>query len=304
MEVAPLFAKTFKVRFTQPFDLNDPFEFRPFIDFQRTANEFREQVDAQITERFSTVDGVLNILEKLETDPNYSDSGILIRKFREMVAVNPALGQQIIGGIKQFKNEALAMVIRAIEWETLWEKFQQMAGDSLGIFSLTEDPAHMLMWSHYASQHHGVVVEFDETHAWFHQKKTPADDLRHLVQVSYVQNPHPRTWTELDGIALLYTKTAEWAYEREWRIVRSLKECTETSPGKFCFDVLPSAVLSIIFGCRTPLAIEQQIRVSILENMHSEHICFKRAKLTASGKIEIVNAPAQLADRSISAEAN
>jgi hypothetical protein len=30
-EVAPLFAKTMKVRFTQPSDLNDPFEFRPLM---------------------------------------------------------------------------------------------------------------------------------------------------------------------------------------------------------------------------------------------------------------------------------
>jgi hypothetical protein len=39
VEVAPLFAKTLKVRFTQPFELNDPFEFRPLIDFDGTATQ-------------------------------------------------------------------------------------------------------------------------------------------------------------------------------------------------------------------------------------------------------------------------
>jgi hypothetical protein len=37
-EVAPMFAKTLKVRFTQPFELNDPFEFRPMLDFEGTAD--------------------------------------------------------------------------------------------------------------------------------------------------------------------------------------------------------------------------------------------------------------------------
>jgi len=303
MAVAPLFANTCKVRFTQPFDLNDPFEFRPFIDFQQTADEARELVDAQITEKFRTVDGVLAMMEKrLATNPDHPQSGILIEIFRQMVATNPALGEEMMAGIKQFKNEALALMIRAAEWETLWKKFQQMAWDSLGIFSLTEDPAHMLMWSHYASQHRGIVVEFDETHAWFHQKKTPADDLRHLVQVSYVKNPHPRTWKALDGIALLYTKHAEWDYEREWRIIRPLKEGMEMSPGKFCFDVPPGAVRSIIFGCRTTLALEEEIRVSIATNPQLGHICFKRAKLADSGRIEIVNVPAEIPpDKLISA---
>jgi DUF2971 family protein len=298
IEVAPLFASTCKVRFTQPFDLNDPFEFRPFIDFQRTTDEFRGLVDARVSETFSTVDGALAMAEKqLAMDPNSSMASVLIPAFRQMIVANPALEQQIMAKMKPFIEEVLDLVINAVQWETLWEKFQQMLGDTVGIFSLTEDPAHILMWSHYASQHRGIVVELDENHPWFHQKKTPADDLRHLVQVSYVQNPHPRTWNDLDGIVLLYTKTAEWAYEREWRIIRPLKEGMEVSPGKFCFDVPPDAVRSIIFGCRMTPALEQQIRISIAQNPQLGHICFKRAKQADSGRIEIVNASAETAAR-------
>jgi len=58
-EVAPLFAKTLKVRFTQPSDLNDPFEFRPLIDFQGSAEELRPEIDARITAIFGTIDGTL-----------------------------------------------------------------------------------------------------------------------------------------------------------------------------------------------------------------------------------------------------
>jgi hypothetical protein len=38
-----------------------------------------------------------------------------------------------------------------------------------GILSLTEDPEHILMWSHYAHQHKGMAVGFDLSHEFFKQ---------------------------------------------------------------------------------------------------------------------------------------
>jgi len=162
-EVAPLFVRTLKVRFTQPSDLNDPFEFRPLIDFKGTAEELRDVVDARITAMFGTVDGALAMMEKQQaSDPNYPKMVVPIQVFRGMVAGNPALGQQFMAEMRRHKAEVLDSITKAVVWEIQWEKFQQTLGQLLGIFSLTEDPAHTLMWSHYASQHYGVVVEFDE----------------------------------------------------------------------------------------------------------------------------------------------
>lgn len=121
---------------------------------------------------------------------------------------------------QQIVSEVLNNTRMAPFWATEWEKFRQAVGQALAILSLTDDPTNTIMWTHYASQHYGVVVEFDEYHTWFDQKTTPTDDLRHLVRVSYVENPHPRTWRQVNGTDMLYTKTAGWAYEREWRIIR------------------------------------------------------------------------------------
>jgi len=63
-EVAPLFAKTLGVRFTQPFELNDPFELRPMLDFIGTADSVRDVVEARIDEMYGTVDGALDMIEK------------------------------------------------------------------------------------------------------------------------------------------------------------------------------------------------------------------------------------------------
>ena len=291
-KVAPLFAKTLKVRFTQPSDLNDPFEFRPLIDFKGSAEELRDVIDARVTEMFGTVDGTLAMMEKQQaSDPNFPKMAVPIQVFRKMITVNPVLGEQFMAEMQRHKAEVLDSVTTAVRWEAQWEKFQQVLGQLIGIFSLTEDPVHTLMWSHYASQHYGIVVEFDKNNLWFNQKIVPADEFRHLVQVSYVQNAPPRTWKQLNGADVLYTKNAEWAYEREWRIIRPLKDGTEVSPGIFCFDVPADAVRAIIFGCRTTPNLEKEIRAAITANPSLSHISFKRAKLVAGGKIDVGDAP-------------
>jgi len=290
-EVAPLFAKSLKVRFTQPSDLNDPFEFSPIIDFKGTAGEVRDVVDAKLSEMFGTVDGVLALMEKQQaSDPHYPKLAVPIGVFRKMIAANPALGEKFMVAMEHHKADILDDAKMAVVWEAQWEKFQKTLGQALGIFSLTEDPAHPLMWSHYASQHTGVVVEFDEKHPWFSQKIADADDFRHLEKVSYVENPMPRTWKQLKAAEVLYTKSSQWSYEREWRIIRPLKDGTEMSPGKVCFDVPPEAVRSITFGCRTTPDLEKQIRDLVAANPKLKHVLFKRAKLAVGGKIEIVDA--------------
>jgi len=275
--VAPIFAQSLKVRFTAPFDLNDPFEFRPFMDFEGTAEEVRPLVDAKLDAMFGSPDTALAYMaQQQSTDPNYPKTIVPIEVFRELVAKNSALGQQFMAEMKKHRTALLAKERMAVQWEVQWEKFRQTLGHALGIFSLTEDPANVLMWSHYASQHLGLVVEFDEKHPWFDHRGSSSDDIRHLVQVSYVQNPKPKTWKRVSGTDMLYTKAAEWSYEREWRIIR--------------FDVPPEAVRRMIFGARTTQALEKEIRALVAANPKLKHVAFKRARLLGSGKLEIVDA--------------
>jgi hypothetical protein len=141
-EVAPLFVRTLKVRFTQPSDLNDPFEFRPLIDFEGTAVELCDEVDARITAMFDTVDGALTMMENQQArDPNYPKMVVPIQVFRRMIAANPALGEQFMAEMRRHKAEVLDGITKAVVWEVQWDKFQQTLGQLVGIFSLSEDPA-------------------------------------------------------------------------------------------------------------------------------------------------------------------
>ena len=224
------------------------------------------------------------------SDPNYPKLIVPIPVFRKMIDANSALEKQFMAEMERHKADVLDSARMAVVWEAQWEKFQETLGQALGILSLTEDPTHPLMWSHYASQHFGVVVEFDQSHPWFNQKIAHSDDFRHLVKVAYEQEPLPRTWKQLKANEVLYTKSIEWAYEREWRVIRPLKDGTEVSPGKICFEVPPEAVRSITFGCRTTPALEKQIRDLVAANPNLGHVRFRKAKLAAGGKIGIEDA--------------
>jgi len=287
--VAPRFAKTLQVRFTQPSDLNDPFEFRPLIDFERTAAENHAEIHAKINKMFGTTDDALAMMEKQQaTDPHYPKLAVPIQVFRKLIQANPALGEQFMAELQRHKAEMLDNLRMMVVWDVQWEKFQEALG-SFGIFSLTEDPTQVLMWSHYGSDHRGMVVEFNERHPWFDQRKPDADEFGHLVQVTYKKDPPPRTWGQLDGTAILYTKSAEWAYEREWRIIRPLQDGTEVSSGIFCFEVPPSAIRTVIFGYRSTPALENEVRASFGANPALGHVRFKRAKRGAA-ELELIDA--------------
>jgi hypothetical protein len=52
-DVASLFAKTLKMRFTQPYELNDPFEFRPMLDFAQSMVTTAEYLPTVAAFQFS-----------------------------------------------------------------------------------------------------------------------------------------------------------------------------------------------------------------------------------------------------------
>lgn len=117
--------------------------------------------------------------------------------------------------------------------------------DELGILSFTEDYNNPLMWSHYADQHRGIVIEFDFSIPFFvgsikevNGKKCRfgesylADFYESPEKVNYRRDMPNFERPELsapDSIeqyhwekfkkAILFTKANDWIYEKEQRIV-------------------------------------------------------------------------------------
>jgi hypothetical protein len=79
------------------------------------------------------------------------------------------------------------------------------------VYCLSEKPDSPLMWAHYTESHKGICLEVDATTAPFTQH-----DGTTKVTYSAIYPAHDMVTV---GYEPLITKSDDWAYEAEWRIV-------------------------------------------------------------------------------------
>ncbi len=132
--------------------------------------------------------------------------------------------------------------------------FLRILSTSIGILSLTEVRDSLLMWAHYASKHQGFVIGFRTDHPYFQRSDAPPHAAGQLRKVEYSEARSSRPAKELTHHELYFTKSPEWAYEREWRQYRVLDEASrkvDSQPHPFCLFSFPhNTVESITVGCR------------------------------------------------------
>ncbi|WP_159822258.1 DUF2971 domain-containing protein [Colwellia sp. 20A7] len=104
------------------------------------------------------------------------------------------------------------------------DKIFSQINESIGFLCLTQAdtliPSNLLMWSHYAESHQGIVIEFEPQSEYIlksrpvhYYPRRPIIDSKLLSENEYV------------AIDDLYFKSDVWAYENEIRIAKSLSEC-------------------------------------------------------------------------------
>ena len=134
---------------------------------------------------------------------------------------------------------------------------------SIGILCLSENPSSLLMWSYYADDYAGAVIEFDDSHDFLrghfrmeYRERRPKKDFSY-----YVSNNEPIP------IAELCVKPKEWEHEREVRVVRNLSDCKlvknksaqKADYPTYVMDIPPECVRSVTMGER--MAVEHQRRI-------------------------------------------
>jgi len=112
--------------FAAPTSLNDPFECRPFFEFEGT--------DEQIVEI------LVRVLRR--PNPTLSDSDALAR----------ALALLKEG---RYKDPGF--------WEPIRRDVAKLLSTDIGLCCLTKTNTNILMWSHYAADHQGYCLEFAAT---------------------------------------------------------------------------------------------------------------------------------------------
>jgi hypothetical protein len=134
---------------------------------------------------------------------------------------------------------------------------QHLVSQTHGVLSLSDRPDSLLMWAHYASNHRGFAVEFRASHEWLAQARSVAYGSRRPFVAPLAPT---KSQAESAGPSFFFAKSSDWAYEREWRLVRKLGEADTVLTIKgappqlplHLFNVPRSAVTGVIIGARMP----------------------------------------------------
>ena len=120
-----------------------------------------------------------------------------------------------------------------------------------GVLCLSSKFDSPLMWSHYANQHRGVCIEYDVSELTDQVLHKVSYGESHKILASQI-----RDWVFQDNLtarkaiynACLLTKSREWVYENEWRLL-----------GQVGWQESPMKLKSIIFGIRCPHVLKYTV---------------------------------------------
>lgn len=152
----------------------------------------------------------------------------------------------------------------------------------IGILCFSVNPKNILMWSHYANGHKGIVYEFkpdlfsnSKTHS-FHafpfKVNYPCDRSYELLTYTLAGKEREKQF-----VKELTIKAKDWAYEGEYRMIDMQKN------GNKNFN--KSSLSSIIFGVKTTLD-EIDVIKCLCKKYGLNHVNFKKAEFI-KGKFEI-----------------
>jgi hypothetical protein len=215
------------LRFTQPQDLNDPFECIP----------------AQ-----PSIDEVKDLIERVFK--------IRVEEIHRMKKITKASRKELLNENEITKKREITKLTKS--QDNLRSHFLSQGKENInkhiGVFSLSRRWNSTLMWSHYCNSHKGFCIGFDKNNEFFTSGKLAGHPPVPLKSVVYsdsrVQVPLERN--QVISFDVMYTKSKDWAYEEEERLLAMLKFANKTiksNPSDIClFEVPHNLIKEIIIG--------------------------------------------------------
>ncbi len=185
-----------KIRFSPLMSLNDPFECQPLVDMKNESHQFVEKMLRDLDELWENT----AIEEKTEEN----------RKILEQTRA------ELIADVKKKTNSFV-----------VGQGLMARLNDNLGVLSLSRTEDNLLMWSHYADEGKGLVIGFDDEHAFFKQPNLAGRSTRPIPVVYTNKRSKIVPGEDRYYEKLLCEKPRDWAYEKEERLFRVVltKEC-------------------------------------------------------------------------------
>lgn len=247
------------IRFTPPWEFNDPFEFFPAVkgcyDINVVVDKAAEIFESHAAKRAEELDlnnETRNRLEEKKAD-----------------IINKSIEKTIIASSRQ-------------------EYFRNIF-KGIGVFSATSEKNNILMWSHYADSHKGVALIIDKENSFFNFSITVNIDNNKyemykfkFENVTYENNRPERYIDKKLSRKIFYTKYTCWNYEKEYRYVTLLHNDMPyqwKDIGKGVCSLPKDVIKGVIFGC---MCTDEQIegwRRQLADKGGFEHLKFYKAEM-------------------------
>ncbi len=163
------------------------------------------------------------------------------------------------------QNQVREYAVKVTNDKTLWhpdklakERPEQLEkwDKIIGLFSLSETPDNILMWSHYSKNHTGFVVGLDPI------SLSEDYDFDYLEPIEY-KNEYPiisgKDDTNTQFLKKFFSKSELWEYENEWRISKNHIQ-------KRTFKLKKETIKEVLIGCRAVEAEERKVNDIVRRN--------------------------------------
>jgi Protein of unknown function (DUF2971) len=195
---------------------------------------------------------------------NSDDFGYVIETCKNQPFISSERKKELdeIGKIERISPDPVAL---SGSWEEVNEKLRNDLRNS-GVFCMSELNNNILMWSHYTDGHKGFCVEF------VRNPNNLLGDTDVTNPVTYSCNfPSPSPFTDEGRNScfddLFLTKSKDWAYEKEWRLINEEGDIMLPFPGD---------ISAIIFGLKMSSRHKETIRSIFSRNAN---IIYKQAEI-------------------------
>lgn len=179
-------------------------------------------------------------------DKDIFDSALRLIPDKRGIRVGSQMWKQIKGTVNQ--------QIRSFQSE-----FEDLR-TRMGISCLSEEDDSLLMWAHYANNHRGICVEYEllEFNKQLGFSPVPIVYSDERVSIHTLETLE----SDIQGffVESLTSKSPEWSYEKEWRIIRDDGACGDRwnaeKKGALLDAIRPK---SVILGCMVEPDYEENV---------------------------------------------
>jgi len=242
-----------KIRFTQPICFNDPFECKLTID--NMASD--EDIQNLHKENFEKV-------LKEEYDKNNAINSLL--SYEQFLLLSETKKELILDSLKEINSSEYFI-------HQLRNKFEEILNYEWGILSLTTSKDNLLMWAHYANEHKGFTVEFNEESDFFHKREDKESFFNHLHKVDYSNYRDLTSLIEKQYANVFLTKSTEWEYEDEYRVFKQLSSANEVkNENIYLFNFPKDMIKAIYCGCNMDKVHKEKILNIISNDIELSHV--------------------------------